>query len=132
MELLQPTEIRINRAKIISLVGVTFFILNWLTGGYYYVVIYGPQVKPIIKEGPMPWAHEIVMETKEHIFLFLPFIAVLQLSVLRKYGLDLIKNKNARFSMLILLSTLIIGGLLMIFTDSIISMGARAALEILK
>jgi hypothetical protein len=25
--------------------------------------------------GPHPWAHEVVMEAKEHIFVFLPIIA---------------------------------------------------------
>lgn len=132
VELMQPTKNRINRAKIASLVGATLFILSWVIGGYYYSVIYGVQVKPIIKEGPMPWAHEIVMETKEHIFLFLPFISILQFFVLRKYDLNLINDKTARFAMLTLLGILILGGLSMIFAGSIISTGARVALEVLK
>ena len=30
----------------------------------------------MIKAGPYPWAHTVFMEAKEHIFLFLPFLAV--------------------------------------------------------
>ncbi|HEX9608676.1 MAG TPA: hypothetical protein VGA06_00485 [Candidatus Paceibacterota bacterium] len=53
------------------------YLLSWLTGGYYYVVYYGFSVKPIIKAGAYPWAHGVVMEVKEHIFLFLPVLAFL-------------------------------------------------------
>ncbi|MFA5947171.1 MAG: hypothetical protein WC813_04075 [Patescibacteria group bacterium] len=56
---------------ITSLVGLVAFVLSWLAGGYYYVVYYGSLVKPVIKSGVAPWVHGIVMETKEHIFLFI-------------------------------------------------------------
>ena len=61
---------------VTALIGTTSFILSWLAGGYYYVVYYGKLVKPIIKSGLAPWAHNIIMETKEHIFLFIIPIAV--------------------------------------------------------
>ena len=54
-----------------ALVGVIAFVASWLSGGYYYVVYYGTLVKPVIKSGVAPWVHNIVMETKEHIFLFI-------------------------------------------------------------
>ncbi len=57
-------------------VGVFAFILSWLAGGYYYVVYYGTLVKPIIKGGVAPWVHEIIMETKEHVFLFIVPLAM--------------------------------------------------------
>lgn len=53
-----------------AVAGVLAFAASWLAGGYYYVVYYGVLVKPIIKSGTAPWVHNIVMETKEHIFLF--------------------------------------------------------------
>ena len=56
---------------ITALVGVIAFVASWLSGGYYYVVYYGTLVKPVIKSGVAPWVHNIVMETKEHIFLFI-------------------------------------------------------------
>ncbi|MEK7217960.1 MAG: hypothetical protein AAB728_00690, partial [Patescibacteria group bacterium] len=41
-----------------------------------YVRYYGPVVKPVIKGGPFPLAHAVGMELKEHVFLFLPFLAL--------------------------------------------------------
>ena len=61
---------------VTALIGTTSFVLSWLAGGYYYVTYYGKLVKPIIKSGLAPWAHNIIMETKEHIFLFIIPIAV--------------------------------------------------------
>ncbi len=69
-----------NRATIAGL-GTLAFISSWVVGGYYYVVYYGSLVKPVIKEGVAPWAHNIVMEAKEHIFLFVIPMAVVVLFI---------------------------------------------------
>lgn len=61
---------------ITAVLGTFSFIGSWLAGGYYYVKFYGPLVKPVIKEGLAPWAHNIMMETKEHIFLFIIPLAI--------------------------------------------------------
>ena len=61
-----------SKGRIITaLIGVGAFLASWIAGGYYYVVYYGTLVKPIIKSGVAPWVHNIIMETKEHIFLFI-------------------------------------------------------------
>ena len=52
------------------------YVVTWFSGGYYYWFYYGAQVKPIIKAGQYPWAHSIVMEAKEHIFLLLPVLSL--------------------------------------------------------
>lgn len=60
-----------------SLLGfLSFTAVLWLSAGYYYVTYYGKAVKPVIKDGSLPWVHTVIMETKEHIFLFLPFLAL--------------------------------------------------------
>ena len=61
---------------ITAVVGVLSFIGSWLAGGYYYVKFYGSLVRPVIKGGLAPWAHNIMMETKEHIFLFIIPLAI--------------------------------------------------------
>ena len=61
--------------------GVLSFLLSWLFGGYYYVKYYGGLVKPIIQGGLAPWAHNIIMETKEHIFLFIIPLAITSLFI---------------------------------------------------
>lgn len=55
---------------------VALFFLSWATSAYYYVTYYGSAVKPRILAGAMPAAHTFFMETKEHIFLVLPFLAI--------------------------------------------------------
>ncbi len=62
--------------KILSFVGAVSFIGSWVTGGYYYLKFYGKAVKPEILSGKYPWAHTIITESKEHIFLVLPFLSV--------------------------------------------------------
>ncbi|MDO8552828.1 MAG: hypothetical protein Q7S01_04905 [bacterium] len=52
------------------------FLLSWATSAYYYVTYYGTAVKPRILAGDSPAAHSFFMETKEHIFLLLPFLAL--------------------------------------------------------
>lgn len=59
-----------------SVAAGALYFLAWLSGGYYYVVYYGATVKPVILAGAYPWAHTFFLEVKEHIFLFLPFMAL--------------------------------------------------------
>lgn len=75
IEMLYPTDRSLSRARIASY--LTAFLITagcWIAGGYNYLTVYGSQVKPIILTGPRPWAHQIVMEAKEHVFVFLPII----------------------------------------------------------
>ena len=78
-----------GRMTVAALIGFLGFIGSWIVGGYYYVVYYGPLVKPVIKAGSVPWAHAIAMETKEHIFLFIPFIALTILFIVLVKGINL-------------------------------------------
>ncbi len=64
------------RATASALLSVAAYISAWVLGGWYYLQTYGSAVKPVIKAGRYILAHTIVMETKEHLFLFLPFLAL--------------------------------------------------------
>ena len=51
--------------------------ISWillLPAGKLYITFY-PATKTLIKAGAWPWAHSIIMETKEHWGLLLPVIA---------------------------------------------------------
>ncbi|EKD79191.1 MAG: hypothetical protein ACD_41C00139G0001, partial [uncultured bacterium] len=67
-----------------SLATVLAWVGAWLAGGYYYVVYYGANVKSVIKAGQYGWAHSVFMEWKEHVFLFLPFLALVVWLAVRK------------------------------------------------
>ncbi|MEK7068668.1 MAG: hypothetical protein AAB964_02540 [Patescibacteria group bacterium] len=129
IELLNPSASSLRRAHIAATLGVLFILGSWFFGGFYYVTEYGTLVKPVIKSGPLPWAHEIITETKEHIFLFVPLLAVLVRGLIGRYKNEFMQNRGARMGV-VLLSGLIV---LMVFTIAgmgfIISSGFRAALE---
>ena len=107
-----------------AIVGVTAFILSWLSGGYYYVKYYGGLVKPIIKSGLAPWAHNIIMETKEHVFLFIIPLAFTALFITFLDKKEFEESNIKRMSMVLVL--LIVGlGLTIGAMGFIISAAAR-------
>jgi hypothetical protein len=130
VEIISPTKERLKRAKKAAMIGVILLFASWLTGGFYYVTVYGSEVKPIIKEGPQPWAHLVFTETKEHIFIFLPFLAVLSYGLLIEYEKEILRNRKIRKSIIILVGLIILMGLSMAGMGYIISTGARSALEV--
>ena len=73
--LLKPiASVRLLRWSAIT--ATITYILSWISGGWYYWKYYGTVVKPVIISGKYPWAHSIFTETKEHLFMFLPFAAL--------------------------------------------------------
>lgn len=128
VEMLNPSELRIKRARIASVIGLIFLVLSWIVGGYYYVSFYGTNIKPVIKEGPQPWAHSVFMESKEHLFLFLPFLALINLFLL--FNLKVSDQKKSK-SILKLAGLIVILGLMMALMGYVISTGFRGALEVM-
>jgi len=79
----------ILRAARAGYVAALFTTLGcWVLGGYNYLTAYRSEVRPVILVGDQSWAHTVIMETKEHIFLFLPVISFLLLMVLLAYSRD--------------------------------------------
>ena len=84
------------------------FFFSWATSAYYYVTYYGTAVKPRILAGSTPFGHTFFMETKEHIFLLLPFAAIsiaLSVAYLRSNPDDGLRKSTA----LLTLVALVIG-----------------------
>ncbi|MDK2972087.1 MAG: hypothetical protein PWP23_1842 [Candidatus Sumerlaeota bacterium] len=52
------------------------YALSFAAGGFWYLNHYD-EGKAAIKAGPVPWAHGVVMETKEHVFLGAMLLALL-------------------------------------------------------
>jgi hypothetical protein len=129
VELLNPTEDRLRRAQRVAMIGATLLFLSWIAGGYYYLGHYQADVKGLIKGGPDPWAHTVITETKEHVFMFLPFLAVLVWGTLAKFGLDLQKNKKVLRSTILLAGFIVLMSFAMAGMGYLISSGLRSALE---
>lgn len=128
VEMLNPTETRIARAQTAALAGFAFLFFAWLVGGFYYVEVYGLHIKPLIKASDAKWVHNIIMEVKEHVFLFLPILATLVLALLYKYDGDLTDNKDASVSIVLLSGLIFLLGFSIAGMGAIISSGYRFAL----
>lgn len=108
-----------------SLVAFLSFLLSWFSGGYYYVVYYGGAVKPKILAGQYPWAHQIVTEAKEHVFLFLPFATLALLLAVWKLGNQLAVNETLRKRLTLLAGVITVVAVFITLAGIIISGGAR-------
>ena len=123
IEFLRPHKDELGHCKKASLVGFYSTFLSWIIGGYYYVSFYGPNVKPIIKASEMPWAHLIVTELKEHVFLFLPFLSFFLYQYLKQISAEDIKKERVNILLLSLITCIL--GFSMAFMGYIITTAAR-------
>jgi len=128
VEMLNPTETRVARAQMAAIFGFAFLFFAWLVGGFYYVEIYGLHVKPLIKASDANWVHNIVMEVKEHVFLFLPILAALTTALLYKFDGRLLENRDARISVVLLAGLIFVLGFTIAGMGALISSGYRFAL----
>jgi len=118
-------DINIDFLKKSSLYGLLLFLLSWLSGGYYYALYYGNVVKPIIKIGPYPWAHTIFMEFKEHIFLFIPFLALVVTLCFFLLENNIKGNKEIKQSITYLSAIIVFLSTIITFSGIIISGAVR-------
>jgi hypothetical protein len=129
VEVLNPTETRIRRARIAAVIGLACLLAAWIAGGFYYVEVYGAQVKPAIKAGDAPWVHSVVMEVKEHVFLFLPVLAATTAALLLKFNNDLLHNREARLTVAMLAGLVFLLGFVIAGMGAVIAGGYRSAIE---
>lgn len=104
-----------------ALFGTVSFWLAWIAGGFYYAKYYGQNVKPIITAGRTPWVHTVLMETKEHLFLFLPFLSITGIFLLWRMNKEIDANAIVRKWTALLLTLIIVLGLIMAFSGILIS-----------
>lgn len=78
VDTINRTDNGLKRAKIVSGVGAISALSAWIVGGLYYLRHYGPKVKPVLiaETSNLKWAHNLLIESKEHIFLFIPILAL--------------------------------------------------------
>lgn len=68
VEALNAREQNLRRIRTAALTVAIFMVGAWIFGGYWYLVYY-PVERAMILQGPWPFAHNVFMETKEHLFL---------------------------------------------------------------
>jgi len=112
----------LKRIRLMALAALGLFVLSYLMGGDWYVENYAAE-KALIKGGPWPWAHDLAMEVKEHVFFLLLLLAAyLPMVVYQKNILD---DKRLKVLALTVIGFMVLVGLGMDGFGAIIAMGAK-------
>ncbi len=124
VDVLQANEGNITRIQRISWGAAGCMWLAFLIGGYWYVTAYKVD-KAIILKGPWPFAHSMVMETKEHLVIML-LLLVTYLPIAASD--NLVASKDARKLMLWVTAIIAVLALSMDGEGAIIAMGVKVGL----
>lgn len=65
-----------KKSSIVKPLAVMAALTSWISlvpAAFLYIIFY-PATKTLIKAGPYPWVHSVIMETKEHWGLLLSII----------------------------------------------------------
>jgi hypothetical protein len=112
---------RIRRAALFAALSMA---AAWVLGGYWYVHYYSPE-KAMILKGPWPFAHNLFMETKEHLFFATAILAFLLPIACRE---ELYANAVARKLVLSISAMVVITGLALEGAGAVIDHGVKVAL----
>jgi hypothetical protein len=131
LEIRYPTDRSLSRVRVAGYLAVFFVTAGcWIAGGYNYLTVYGSQVKPVILTGLYPWAHEIVMEAKEHIFVFLPIITfALSISLSTLDINTFLDDARLRRALMIVAGLALFMVLLMFLMGAIVSNAGNTGME---
>jgi hypothetical protein len=123
VEALNASDANQSRIRYAAFAVTACIVLAWLLGGYWYTVYYGAE-KAIILKGPWPWAHNFVMETKEHPF-FIPLILALYLPIAAAKSLA--RNAAARVVVMTVAAFVVLNALAIEGAGAIINYGVKVA-----
>jgi membrane protease YdiL (CAAX protease family) len=124
VEALNAREGNAARLRYAALGVAIFIALAWIFGGYWYTHFYGPE-KAMILKGPWPWAHNLVMETKEHLF-FVPLVLALYLPIVTRQ--KLFANGPARAMTLAVSALIVLTSFAVEGGGALISYGLKVAM----
>ena len=113
-----------GRIRTAALVAAICMAGAWICGGYWYVHFY-PADKTLILAGPWPFAHNVFMETKEHLFFITGILAFLLPITTRE---TLYSNAMARKLVLSVAALIAITGMAVEGAGAVINHGAKVAL----
>lgn len=122
VDALNASEANQGRFRLAAYAVTGCIVAAWILGGYWYVNYYYAE-KAIILKGPWPFAHNLFMETKEHLF-FIPLILALYLPIVAARKLA----SNAAARAMVVATFIILNGLAIEGAEAIINHGAKVAL----
>jgi hypothetical protein len=124
VEVLNARPANAVRIRIGALVAAVCMAGAWVCGGYWYVHFY-PAEKGLILNGPWPFAHNLFMETKEHLFFVTAVLAFLLPITTRE---RLYSNSAARELVLSVAGLIAITGMAVEGAGAVINHGVKLAL----
>jgi hypothetical protein len=124
VETLNARPANTGRIQTAALVAAVCMAAAWICGGYWYVHFY-PAEKAWILKGPWPFAHNVFMETKEHLFFITAILAFLLPVATRE---KLSSNSAARKLVLCVAALIAITGLAVEGAGAVIDHGVKIAL----
>lgn len=113
-----------TRIQTTALATAACMAAAWICGGYWYVHFY-PAEKTLILNGPWPFAHDVFMETKEHLFFITGILAFLLPVATRE---KLSSNASARRLVLVVATLTAVTGLAVEGAGAVVDHGAKVAL----
>ena len=125
VEVLNISERNLKRINTASLLTTLFMVLTWITSGYWYIVYYATD-KALILKGPWAFAHDLIMESKEHVF-FVVLILSLFLAIITRNE-NLLENKSSRSLVLTVAVLIILISLAIEGGGAVISFAVRMSL----
>jgi len=124
VDVLHADGTNLARIRTVSWLAAGFMWIAFLVGGYWYVTFYKAD-KAIILKGPWPLAHNMVMETKEHLVIMLLLLATyLPIATAE----NLVASKEARKLVLWVAAIVALLALGMDGEGGIIAMGVKVGL----
>jgi uncharacterized membrane protein YwaF len=124
VEVLNASAANISRIRRVSCGAAAAMWISFLAGGWWYVSSY-PADKKIILGGPWPFAHNLVMETKEHLVIMLLLVATfLPISAMENPA----TNRGARRLLLCVSGMVALLALFIEGEGAVIAMGVKTAL----
>jgi len=124
VEALNARSENLGRIRAASVLTAVCIALAGTCGGYWYLHFY-PAEKALILAGPWPFAHNVFMETKEHLFFVTALLAFL-LPIAARERLD--ANGAARRLVLSIAGLTALTGLAMEGAGAVIDHGVKVAL----
>ena len=124
VDVLQVSDGNLVRIRRVSWVTAVLMWIAFVIAGYWYVVSYKVD-KAIILKGPWPFAHNLVMETKEHLVIIL-LLLVTYLPIAASD--NLVGSKDARKLMLWVTGIIALLALAMDGEGGLIAMGVKVGL----
>jgi hypothetical protein len=123
VEAMNASEANQGRIRLAACSVTACMIAAGVLGGYWYVNYYYAE-KAIILKGPWPFAHNLFMETKEHLF-FIPLILALYVPIVAARKLAI--NAGSRIMVIVVATFIILNGLAIEGAGALINYGAKVA-----